>query len=259
MTDDVDDQSTTTETDAALQEQRALELFAVLPDDKAREELVRMFFPLVEYLSRRFRSRGEPLDDLIQVASIGLLKAIDRFETERGVKFSTYAVPTIIGELKRHFRDTGWAMRVPRRLQERALLLRSVMSDAYQELGRSPTVAEIGQRADLTEEEVLEAMDTMHAHSVESLDAPIDDDENSSMTTLGTEDQLIEQLEGWADVAPLLRTLPERERLLLYYRYVAGMPQSQIAEKLGISQMHVSRLLSRTLQTLRSAVSGVEG
>ena len=208
-----------------------------------------MFFPLVEYLSRRFRSRGEPLDDLVQVASIGLLKAIDRFETDRGVKFSTYAVPTIIGELKRHFRDTGWAMRVPRRLQERALLLRSVIADSYQELGRSPTVAEIGQRAGLSEEDVLEAMDTMHAHSVESLDAPIDDDDNSSMTTLGTEDQLIEQLEGWADVAPLL----------LYYRFVAGMPQSQIAQKLGISQMHVSRLLSRTLQTLRTAVSGVDG
>jgi len=172
------------------------------------------------------------------------------------VKFSTYAVPTIIGELKRHFRDTGWAMRVPRRLQERALLLRTVITDSYQELGRSPTVAEIAKRADLSEEDVLEAMDTMHAHSVESLDAPIDDDENSSMSTLGAEDQQLEQLEGWADVAPLLRTLPERERLLLYYRFVAGMPQSQIAQKLGISQMHVSRLLARTLQTLRNSVNG---
>ena len=239
-------------------EERATELFARLPDDTAREELVRIYFPLVEYLSRRFRSRGEPLDDLIQVASIGLLKAIDRFDLERGVKFSTYAVPTIIGELKRHFRDTGWAMRVPRRLQERALLLRSVIADAYQELGRSPTVSEIGNRADITEEEVLEAMDTMHAHSVESLDAPIDDDDNSSMATLGSEDQTLDQLEGWADVAPLLRTLPERERMLLYYRFVAGMPQSQIAQKLGISQMHVSRLLSRTLQAIRNAVMGVE-
>src|ERR1700752_2094581 len=139
-------------------EERATELFGRLPDDAAREELVHIYFPLVEYLSRRFRSRGEPLDDLVQVASIGLLKAIDRFEPERGVKFSTYAVPTIIGELKRHFRDTGWAMRVPRRLQERALLLRSVIADAYQELGRSPTVSEIGSRADLSDEEVLEAM-----------------------------------------------------------------------------------------------------
>jgi RNA polymerase sigma-B factor len=240
------------------QEERANELFAAMPDPAAREELVQIFFPLVEYLSRRFRSRGEPLDDLVQVASIGLIKAIDRFEPERGVKFSTYAVPTIIGELKRHFRDTGWAMRVPRRLQERALLLRSVIADSYQELGRSPTVAEIGQRASLSDEDVLEAMDTMHAHSVESLDAPIDDDDNSSLSTLGSEDQMLEQLEGWADIAPLLRTLPERERLLLYYRFVVGMPQSQIAERLGISQMHVSRLLSRTLHTLRSAVRGVD-
>ncbi|MGZ4119870.1 MAG: SigB/SigF/SigG family RNA polymerase sigma factor [Actinomycetota bacterium] len=246
------------ENDIQDQEERSAELFAAMPDERAREELVQMYFPLVEYLSKRFRSRGEPLDDLVQVASIGLIKSIDRFEPERGVKFSTYAVPTIIGELKRHFRDTGWAMRVPRRLQERALLLRSVIADAYQELGRSPTVSEIGRRAGLTDEEVLEAMDTMHAHSVESLDAPIDDDENSSMATLGTEDQLLEQLEGWADVAPLLRTLPERERMLLYYRFVAGMPQSQIAQKLGISQMHVSRLLSRTLQHLRNAVTGID-
>jgi RNA polymerase sigma-B factor len=241
--------------DQNVVDQRSAELFGRLPDADAREELVRLFYPLVEYLARRFRSRGEPLDDLTQVASIGLIKAIDRFEPERGVKFSTYAVPTIIGELKRHFRDTGWAMRVPRRLQERALLLRTVVSDAYQELGRSPTIAEIGTRANLTDEEVLEAMETMHAHSVESLDAPIDEDENSSMQTLGSEDETLELLEGWANVAPLLRTLPERERLLLYYRFVAGMPQSQIAQKLGISQMHVSRLLARTLQMLRAAVT----
>ena len=239
-------------------DERAAELFGRLPDPDAREELVRMYFPLVEYLARRFRSRGEPLDDLIQVASIGLIKAIDRFELERGVKFSTYAVPTIIGELKRHFRDTGWAMRVPRRLQERALLLRSVIADSYQELGRSPNVAEIATRAQLTEEEVLEAMDTMHAHSLESLDAPMDDDDSTAKHVLGAEDETIELLEGWADLAPLLKDLPERERKLLYYRFVNGMPQSQIAQKLGISQMHVSRLLARTLTHLRSAVGEPE-
>jgi RNA polymerase sigma-B factor len=240
-------------------DERSAELFAMLPDPAAREELVRTYYPLVEYLARRFRSRGEPLDDLIQVASIGLIKAIDRFELERGVKFSTYAVPTIIGELKRHFRDTGWAMRVPRRLQERALLLRSVVSAAYQELGRSPTVGEIARRSDLSEEEVLEAMETMHAHSVESLDAPLDDDGSGSMHTVGDVDETLEVLEGWANVSPLLRALPERERRLLYYRFVCGMPQSQIAQQLGISQMHVSRLLSRTLATLRTAVGDVEG
>jgi RNA polymerase sigma-B factor len=241
-------------------DERSAELFGLLPDPAAREELVRMYYPLVEYLARRFRSRGEPLDDLIQVASIGLLKAVDRFEVERGVKFSTYAVPTIIGELKRHFRDTGWAMRVPRRLQERALLLRSVISSASQELGRSPTVAEIAKRCDLTEEEVLEAMDTMHAHSVESLDAPMDDEDGGgNIHTIGEVDETLDVLEGWANVAPLLRTLPERERRLLYYRFVCGMPQSQIAQQLGISQMHVSRLLSRTLVSLRNAVGDVEG
>lgn len=237
------------------QDERAQELFAKLPDGSAREALVRLYFPLVEYLARRFRSRGEALDDLIQVASIGLLKAIDRFDPERGVKFSTYAVPTIAGELKRHFRDTGWAMRVPRRLQERALLLRQIVSDAYQELGRSPRVSEIAERAELSDEEVLEAMETIHAHSVDSLDAPIDDTEGSSpMNVLGVQDETLELLEGWANLAPLLRRLPERERHLLYLRFVSGMPQSQIAERLGISQMHVSRLLARTLARLRNEI-----
>lgn len=243
-----------TELEPGALDERSEALFDALPDPAARDELVRIYFPLVEYLARRYRSRGEPFDDLVQVASIGLLKAIDRFEPERGVKFSTYAVPTIIGELKRHFRDTGWAMRVPRRLQERALLLRRVIADSYQELGRSPTVAELARRAGLTSEEVLEAMDTMHAHSIESLDAPINDNDDSSMSTLGSEDETLELLEGWANVGPLLRTLPERERRLLYYRFVQGMPQSQIAQQLGISQMHVSRLLTRTLQALRSTV-----
>src|SRR5919204_4747816 len=132
-----------TDHDQKAVDERSADLFGRMPDASAREELVRLYFPLVEYLARRFRSRGEPLDDLVQVASIGLIKAIDRFDVERGVRFSTYAVPTIIGELKRHFRDTGWAMRVPRRLQERSLLVRSIVGDLNQELGRSPTVAEI--------------------------------------------------------------------------------------------------------------------
>jgi RNA polymerase sigma-B factor len=245
----------------AVLDERSAELFAKLPDPGAREELVHLYYPLVEYLSRRFRSRGEPLDDLIQVASIGLLKAIDRFDVERGVRFSTYAVPTIVGELKRHFRDTGWAMRVPRRLQERALLLRSVIGQISQELGRSPKVSEIAERAGLTDEEVLEAMETMHAHSLRSLDAPMDEDEeeSSTMRTVGVVDPQMELLEGWTNVAPLLRKLPERERMLLYYRFVACMPQSQIADKLGISQMHVSRLLSKTLSWLRQAAGDVDG
>ena len=245
-----------TSADAEAADARAAELFAELPDSAAREELVQRFYPLAEYLAKRFRSRGEPIDDLVQVASIGLLKAIDRFDPDRGVRFSTYAVPTIIGELKRHFRDTGWALRVPRRLQERSLLLRATVSELGQTLGRSPTVQEIAESTDLSEEDVLEAMEAVHAHSIESLDAPFDD-EPGVRNSVGAEDDAIELLEGWANVAPLLRTLPERERHLLYFRFVCGMPQSQIAERLGISQMHVSRLLARTLRALREAVGEV--
>jgi RNA polymerase sigma-B factor len=241
--------------DAQALDERSRELFERLPDaPSAREGLVELYYPLAEYLARRFRGRGEPLEDLVQVASIGLLKAIDRFEPERGVKFSTYATPTIVGELKRHFRDKGWAMRVPRRLQEIGLQLRQVVADCYQELGRSPTVPEIAERSGLSEEDVLEGMDTIHAYTVGSLDAPADEEGSTSLSRLGAEDETLELLEGWANVGPLLRKLPERERLILYYRFVRGMTQSQIAERLEMSQMHVSRLLSRTLRGLREAV-----
>jgi RNA polymerase sigma-B factor len=245
--------------DAGSLDDRSRELFARAADDAAaRDELVQMYYPLVEYLARRFRGRGEPLDDLIQVASIGLLKAIDRFEPERGVKFSTYATPTIIGEVKRHFRDKGWAMRVPRRLQEIGLQLRGVIADAYQELGRSPTIGEIAERSNLSEEEVLEGLDTVHAYSMASLDAPADEEGRPALHNIGVEDETFEMLEGWANVAPLLRQLPERERLILYYRFVRGMTQSEIATELGMSQMHVSRLLARTLRTLREGVGSVQ-
>jgi RNA polymerase sigma-B factor len=237
---------------------RSQELFNRLPDDSAREELVELYHPLADYLARRFTGRGEPLDDLIQVASIGLLKAIDRFEPERGVKFSTYATPTIIGELKRHFRDRGWAMRVPRRLQEIGLQLGAMVSEMYQELGRSPTVAEISERTGLTQEEVLEGMEAIHAYTLGSLDAPTNDEGTSSLQRLGAEDETLELLEGWANVAPLLRQLPERLRRILYLRFARSMTQSEIAEEMDISQMHVSRLLSRTLQWLRDRVGEFE-
>ena len=245
--------------DRLVDEERSVELFARLADDpSAREALVRLHFPLVEYLARRFAGRGEPVDDLVQVASIGLLKAIDRFDRDRGVKFSTYATPTIIGELKRHFRDKGWAMRVPRRLQEIGLQLSRVVSEMYQDLGRSPTVAEIAERSGLSEDDVLEGMDAIHAHSIGSLDAPTDDEGQTSGGRLGAEDETYELLEGWASVAPHLEKLPDRERRILYLRFFRGMTQSQIAEKLGISQMHVSRILSRTLLLLREAVGAAD-
>lgn len=246
--------------DVGSLDERALELFGLLPDAAAREELVVIYRPLADYLARRFAGRGEPVDDLVQVASIGLLKAIDRFDVGRGVKFSTYATPTIVGELKRHFRDRGWAMRIPRRLQEIGLQLRSAIPALAQELGRSPTIREIAGRTDLTEEDVLEGMDAVHAYSLASLDAPVGDDEEGgrSLRALGVEDETLELLEHWASVAPLLRQLPGRERTILYLRFIRGMTQSQIAIELDISQMHVSRLLSRVLAHLRSAVGNDE-
>lgn len=238
-------------------EEQGAELFARRDEPGVRDELVALFYPLAEHLARRFAGRGEPYDDLLQVASIGLLKAVDRFDIERGVRFDTYAVPTIVGELKRHFRDTGWAMRVPRRLQDQTLRLRSVIAELGQELGRSPRVPEIAVRSGLSEDDVIETLDAVQAWSVGSLDAPVGEDEAGVADTLGGDDAAMAMTEEWADLAPLLRRLPERERRLLYYRFVLDLSQGEIAERLGISQMHVSRLLSRTFALLREA-SGEE-
>lgn len=234
--------------------ERSDELFARLPDPAARDELAALYQPLAEYLARRFYGRGEPLEDLIQVASIGLIKAIDRFDTDRGVKFSTYATATVVGELKRHFRDKGWALRVPRRLQEAGMSVGRAVTDLSQELGRAPTVKEIGRRTGLSEEEVLEAMETAQAYTASSLDAPTDEEGATEGERLGEEEDAFELLEGWTSVAPAIRELPRRERTILYLRFFRGLTQTQIAEELGISQMHVSRLLSRTLEELRRAV-----
>jgi RNA polymerase sigma-B factor len=236
------------------EEERSRELFGRLPDGAAREELVEVYRPLAEYLARRFYGRGEPLEDLIQVANIGLLKAIDRFDPDREVKFTTYATATIVGELKRHFRDKGWALRVPRRLQESGLKVGRAVTDLSQDLGRAPTVREIGHHTDLSEEEVLEAMETVHAYTTASLDAPTDEEGVTSIEKLGGEDETFELLEAWTSVAPAIRDLPARERRILYLRFFRGLTQTQIAQEMNISQMHVSRLLSRTLRELREAV-----
>ncbi len=225
-------------------------------DPEIRAALVQLHLPLVEYLARRFKDRGEPLDDLIQVGSVGLLKAIDRFDLDRGVEFSTYATPTIVGELKRYFRDKGWAVRVPRRLQELSLRMNKIVSQRTQELGRSPTVSELAQAAEVTEEEVLEALESGQAYSTTSLDAPSNDDEDAPQRVerMGENDAAIENLEYFASLAPLIEQLPERERQILYLRFFKGMTQSKIAEEVGISQMHVSRLLSRILSFLREGM-----
>ncbi|MDQ3954411.1 MAG: RNA polymerase sigma factor SigF [Actinomycetota bacterium] len=223
-----------------------------------RERLVDQYIGLVEFLARRFRNRGEPLEDLVQVGTIGLLKAIERFDLDREVEFSTYATPTVVGELKRHFRDKGWAVRVPRRLQELHLELTKTVNALGQELGRSPTVEEIAKAASISEEEVLEGLEIAQAYNFTSLDAPIDSDEGGSTTfadQLGGEDEQLENLEYRASLAPEMEKLPERERKILYLRFFKGLTQSEIAARLGISQMHVSRLLNRTLMRLREALA----
>jgi RNA polymerase sigma-B factor len=234
--------------------------FASTGDAALREQLVGIHLPLVEYLARRFRNRGEPLEDLVQVGTIGLLKAIDRFDLDREVEFSTYATPTIVGELKRHFRDKGWAVRVPRRLQELNLSLTKVVAELSQEIGRSPTVREIADRMHLSEDEVLEGLDTSNAYAVISLDAPAGGEDTPSVSEhIGVEDETLETLEYRAALGPIIAELPERERRILYLRFFRGMTQSQIADRLGISQMHVSRLLNRTLVMLRDRLLRDDG
>ncbi|GAA2602390.1 RNA polymerase sigma factor SigF [Streptomyces axinellae] len=227
-----------------------------LPEGPERSELrnhlVRMHLPLVEHLARRFRNRGEPLDDLTQVATIGLIKSVDRFDPERGVEFSTYATPTVVGEIKRHFRDKGWAVRVPRRLQELRLSLTSATAELSQQHGRAPTVHELAQRLSISEEEVLEGLESANAYSTLSLDVPDTDDESPAVAdTLGAEDDALEGVEYRESLKPLLEELPPREKKILLLRFFGNMTQSQIAQEVGISQMHVSRLLARTLAQLR--------
>ena len=227
-------------------------------DPDVRDELAQLHLPLVEYLAKRFKDRGEPLDDLIQVGSVGLLKAIDRFDLEREVEFSTYATPTIVGELKRYFRDKGWAIRVPRRLQELSLRLNKLVAQLTQDLGRAPTVPELAKAAGVSEDEVLEALESGQAYSTTSLDAPSGDDDDAPMRgdRIGEEDLRLDNLEYFASLAPLIEQLPERERTILYLRFFKGMTQSKIADHIGISQMHVSRLLTRILEFLREGMEG---
>jgi RNA polymerase sigma-B factor len=223
---------------------------------KYREQLVEQYIGLVEFLARRFRNRGEPLEDLVQVGTIGLLKAIDRFDLEREVEFSTYVTPTVVGELKRHFRDKGWAVRVPRRLQELHLELTEIVGSLGQDLGRSPTVAEIAHAAGTSEESVLEGLEVAQSYNWASLDAPIDTEDGGTTSfadQLGDVDESLDNLEYRASLAPEMAKLPERERNILYLRFYGGLTQSEIADKLGISQMHVSRLLNRTLARLRES------
>jgi len=222
---------------------------------ECRDELVRLHLPLVDHCARRFMNRGEPLDDLVQVGTIGLIKAVDRFDTERGVEFSTYATPTVVGEIKRHFRDKGWTVRVPRRLQELRASLSSATSDLTQHLGRSPTVAELAVHLKIGEEEVLEGLESANAYTAVSIEASDGEGGLSVADTLGAEDMSLEGVEYRESIKPLLDSLPARERRILMLRFFGNLTQSQIAADLGISQMHVSRLLARTLAQLRERLT----
>ncbi len=238
----------------AEQDRRLLIRYHRQGDQSAREELVQRLLPLARRMARRYRRSDEPLDDLVQVASLGLLKAVDRFDPDRGLEFSTYATPTIVGELKRHFRDKGWAVRVPRRVQELHLRLASVVGTLSQNLGRSPTIGEIAQAASASEEDVLEAIEAGHAYRFTSLDAPSGtDDEGSLGSQLGEEDQALADSEHRVALSPLIARFPHREQMILHLRFFEGLTQSEIAARLGISQMHVSRLLARSLSQLRAS------
>jgi RNA polymerase sigma-B factor len=222
-----------------------------------RNTLVELNLALVKFAASRFRSRSEPMEDIIQVGTIGLIKAIDRFELARGVEFPTFAMPTIVGEIKRFFRDTSWSVRVPRRLQELRLDLAKAGDELAQKLDRAPTVAELAERLDLSKDEVVEGMAASNAYTASSLDAqPEEDDAEGALSDrIGYEDHGLEGIEYVESLKPLIAELPPRDRQILSLRFVAGMTQSEIGEELGISQMHVSRLLSRTLVRLRKGLT----
>jgi RNA polymerase sigma-B factor len=224
-------------------------------DLEARDRALVELMPLVRALASRYAGRGEPLEDLVQVGSIGLIKAVDRFDVDRGVDFPSYAVPTIVGEIRRHFRDKAWAMHVPRRLKELSLRLSRVLDQLTNELGRSPTIAELAAAAGVEEEEAIDALDSMNAYSTRSLDAPFDDVSDDSLSEkLGADEIGYAAVEDGTLLAAGLDVLDERERQIVELRFFDELTQSQIASEIGISQMHVSRLLRRALATMRGRI-----
>ena len=219
-----------------------------------RDEIITRTLPLAEHIARRFRGRGESHEDLLQVARLGLVNAVDRFDPARGSDFVSFAVPTIMGEVRHHFRDAGWAMRVPRRMKDLHLEIGKAVSVLSQQFGRAPTAREIATELDLEVEVVAEGLRAGGAYRTVSVDAAVggDGDDTSLADALGSDDPGFEQVENFAALGPALATLPERERTVLLLRFFREMTQTQIAEQLGISQMHVSRLLTKTLAQLRA-------
>jgi RNA polymerase sigma-B factor len=240
------------------EDQELLRRFRATRDPAIREELVRRFLPFARGLALRYRGGSEPSEDLIQVASLALVNAIDRFEPERGIPFTAFAAPTILGELKRHFRDRVWTLRVPRGLQERIADVEEAITKLTGEKGRAPSIAEIGEKLGLEDADVLEVFEASYSRRTLSLDQPVaisdDADETSVIERLGEEDTNFETIEERTTIQDRLTVLSERERLVLRLRFVDDLTQSQIAERIGFSQMHVSRILRRALQRLREAV-----
>lgn len=219
-----------------------------------RDELVEMHLPLVRHIAKRYADRGEPMDDVVQAGSIGLVQAVDRFDPQRGVVFASYAVPTIVGAIRRHFRDSTWTMKVPRKVQELRGPIDAAHDSLAQELGRSPTVAEIAERADVDTQDVLDSLELSRSRSTRSLEAEADGDIPLA-DRIGDMDASITGVEDQETVRSLLAVLPDRERQIVTMRFFDGLSQSQIADQVGISQMHVSRLLNRSLQRLRGEMT----
>ncbi|MEE4025737.1 SigB/SigF/SigG family RNA polymerase sigma factor [Gordonia sp. PKS22-38] len=231
------------------------------PDDDRRSEIraevVERCLPLAEHVARRFSDRGEAFDDLLQVARVGVVNAVDRFDAERGNNFLSFAVPTVMGEVRRHFRDSMWSMRVPRRAKESSLRIGRASDELVQQLGRSPRPSELARHLDMPVDEVIDGLMARSAYTAMSIDAePDGDDDNRSIRdTLGEDDTRFAQVEEFVTLRPALERLPEREREILSLRFFHAMSQSEIASEIGISQMHVSRLLSRTLNRLRDEMA----
>lgn len=244
---------------------RAFVRLAELPEGPERralrDELVELWLPMAERIAVRFRGRGETLEDLYQVAALGLVKAVDHYDPDRGRAFEAYAVPTVTGEIKRHFRDHMWTLHVPRRVQELRNRVRSALKELDQTTpGRPPTVAEVAALAQLTEEEVRAGMEALECYSALSLDAEVPGGDGYALgDTLGALDPGYDLIVDRAAAEPCLQGLPERDRLILYLRFFCGMTQSRIAEQLGISQMHVSRLLSACFDRLREELLAEAG
>jgi RNA polymerase sigma-B factor len=241
------------------EERQLFESYYAGGDVAARQELIRRTLPLARRLASRYARGSEPIDDLVQVASIGLIKAVDRFDPTLGLAFSSFAVPSILGELKRHFRDHGWAARVPRPLQERVLNVNAAVEELSTKLGRAPKPREVAAAMGESVEDVLEAMEAATAHVAASLDAPLGRDGEDSLTyadSVGEVDARLQLVEDRTVVDAALRALPERERQVLHLRFAEDLTQSEIAERIGVSQMHVSRLIRRALERLQTVAAG---